>query len=446
MDERIKLYLKRINDMLEHDPLYKKLNKSIDHGKNSYKIVQRKSVKVVDHDWIEFIEDVLPNLDTIVRNPRKFIVVEEDIIDISLAKSITKESVKHLATHTNFISAVEGDKVIPSKILNVQKEESYEIYENRFLFTLLTKLREFVQKRYDLIKKSLVDSDQTQIVLESKYKIDQAQLKLRLDTIANMGFEEVNKLHTEDLTDYERVARMQNIVNGFMSSAFAKEMKSSSPVRPPIMHTNVIKKDPNFKKALKLWDFIFSYNNPGYHIEYINEETPVKREIDPNFKAIMYLNHLVVTNLFKEGHEQDLQFKENHDHVMEDAGFDPKVLDEIMCVTELELYILKREKDLKQLVKDEKAKIDKYREEVKKKANVTTVKVLGGYVLTNKFKEIEKKILTEYHKILSSLTPSDYKPYSIKEVNDEYLTRLKDIIFKAFTEINNYNFANEENN
>ena len=160
----------------------------------------------------------------------------------------------------------------------------------------------------------------------------------------------------------------------------------------------------------------------------------------------MYLNHLVVTNLFKEGHEQDLQFKENHDHVMEDAGFDPKVLDEIMCVTELELYILKREKDLKQLVKDEKAKIDKYREEVKKKANVTTVKVLGGYVLTNKFKEIEKKILTEYHKILSSLTPSDYKPYSIKEVNDEYLTRLKDIIFKAFTEINNYNFTNEKNN
>ena len=67
-------------------------------------------------------------------------------------------------------------------------------------------------------------------------------------------------------------------------------------------------------------------------------------------------------------------------------------------------------------------------------------------VIVNKRPEIEKNNLTEYHKILSSLTPSDYKPYSIKEVNDEYLTRLKDIIFKAFTEINNYNFTNEENN
>ena len=104
MNERVYSYLKKINEMLSSDPLYKNLNRSIEHGDNSYRIIQKRSKKVIDPEWIEIIEDALPNLDNIVRNPRKFIVVEEDIIDISLAKSISKESVKHLATHTNKVS------------------------------------------------------------------------------------------------------------------------------------------------------------------------------------------------------------------------------------------------------------------------------------------------------------------------------------------------------
>ena len=436
MDDRIKLYLKHVNDMLANDPFYRRLSKKIDKGYNSYKIIQKKSNKVVDHDWIDFIEDVLPSLDTIVRNPRKFIVVEEDIIDISLAKSITKESVKHLATHTNFISAVDGDRVIPSKILNVQKEESYEIYENRFIFTLLKKLQEFVNKRYELIKKSLADSDQTQISLESKYKLDEAQLIFRLDTIANMGFDEVNRLETEDLNEYERIARMENIVNGFMASAFAKEMKSSSPVRPPITHTNVIKKDPNFKKALKLWEFVFSYDKPGFHVEYENEATPITKELDPNYKAIMYLNHLVVTDLLNTAHPAFAK----HVDDMSDGFFEPKVVNDVLFVDKLELYLLRKQNVVKELVAREKELIEE------RTTQNTTVKVLGGYVLTKKFKDMEKRYLADIKKILLSLKPNEYKPYNFYEVKEHYTKRLKTMLFDAFTELKSYNFEglNEE--
>ena len=431
MDDRIKLYLKRVNDMLANDPFYRRISRRIDKGFNSYKIIQKRSVKVVDHDWIDFIEDALPSLDTIVRNPRKFIVVEEDIIDISLAKSITKESVKHLATHTNFISAVDGDRVIPSKILNVQKEESYEIYENRFIFTLLKKLQEFVNKRYELIKKSLVDSDVTQISLESKYKLDEAQLAFRLDTIANMGFEEITNLQTEDLNEYERIARMENIVNGFMGSQFAKEMKSSSPVRPPITHTNVIKKDPNFKKALKLWEFVFSYDKPGFHIDYVDESQPITKEIDPNYKAIMYLNHLVITDLFNSNTNSNFA---QHVDDMSDGFFDPKVLDKMLFVHDLEIYLLRRQKSIKEFVKKQKQLIDE--------RNLTndTVKVLGGYVLTTTFKDLEKKYLSEMKQIILSLKPEEYKPYKLQEVKDHYYDRMKKILFNAFNELKSYNF------
>lgn len=430
MDDRIKLYLKRVNDMLLNDPFYRRISRRIDKGQNSYKIIQKKSIKVVDHEWIDFIEDILPSIDTIVRNPRKFIVVEEDIIDISLAKSITKESVKHLATHTNFISAVEDDRVIPSKILNVQKEESYEIYENRFIFTLLKKLQEFVNKRYELIRKSLIDSDVTQISVESKYKLDEAQLIFKLDTIANMGFEEVKKLHKEDLTEYERIARMENIVNGFMNSPFAKEMKSSSPVRPPITHTNVIKKDPNFKKALKLWEFIYSYDKPGFHIDYVNESTPITKEIDPNYKAIMYLNHLVITDLFNSSNPNFAQ----HVDDMSDGFFDPKVLDDVLFVNKLELYLLKKQAYLKELVKKEKVLIDL------RNTKKTTVQILGGYLLANKFNDMEKSYLAHIKKIVLSLKPEEYKPYKLQEIKDHYSDRLRKMLLDAFNEIKSYNF------
>ena len=446
MNDRINYYLKKINDMLANDPYYQKLTKNIDAGSNSYKIMQKRSIKVVDHDWLDFIEDVLPNLDTIVRNPRRFIVVEEDIIDISLAKSISKESVKHLATHTNLISAVDGDRVIPSKILNVQKEESFEVYENRFLFTLLNKLSEFVKKRYEMIKKSILDSDRTQIYVESHYTMDQTQLIFRLDTIANMGFEEVQRLNNEDLTDYERVARMQSIISGFMSSAFAKEMKSCAPVRPPIMHTNVIKKDPNFKKALKLWDFIFNYDKPGFHVEYINEATPITKEISPNFKAIMYLNHLAVTNLFENDTNDDLAFNPSNTDIDDEFEGREVELADVLCVDRLEIYLLKVGRELKDVISEETYKLDNNSKDIKRNSNVNTVKVLSGYLLTNKFKNLEKKYLKEFKRKLRELKKDEYRPYSLKEVKDDYEARLKDLIFSAYKQINEHNFGdgNEE--
>ena len=42
MDDRIKVYLKRVNDMLASDPFYRRLSKKIDKGYSSYKIIQKK--------------------------------------------------------------------------------------------------------------------------------------------------------------------------------------------------------------------------------------------------------------------------------------------------------------------------------------------------------------------------------------------------------------------
>ena len=34
----------------------------------------------VDNSWLNVLEDTLPNIDKIVRNPRRFLVQEEDVV------------------------------------------------------------------------------------------------------------------------------------------------------------------------------------------------------------------------------------------------------------------------------------------------------------------------------------------------------------------------------
>jgi hypothetical protein len=55
--------------------------------------------KAIDVSWVEAIENGLPHLDTVLRNPRKTIEDVEEVVPIALSRKITVESVKHLAQH-----------------------------------------------------------------------------------------------------------------------------------------------------------------------------------------------------------------------------------------------------------------------------------------------------------------------------------------------------------
>lgn len=439
MNDRIKYYLENINNMLSSDPGYERLVKCIEDGKNEFRVVQKRSLKTIDLTWVKLIEDVLPNLDTIIRNPRRFIVTEEDIIDVSLARSVSKESVKHLATHTGLISAVEGDRIIPSKILNVSKEESIEIYENRFIYTLIRKLGEFVQVRYEAVKNAIINEDKAQISVESLYKVGGMQLLFKLDTIANMTFEDSINLNKDDLSDYERVARIQSIVNGFRNSAFARDMKKCTPVRPPITQTNVLKNDVNFKAALKLWDLIYNYDKEGYDVEYIDEATPLNKELSDDYKGIMYLNHLIVRNLLSNKEVKETLGYTNL-KIDQSLPFEPKKLKDTLCVIRLELFLLRVQKELSELVENETSIIRSSFDGFEKVKNIDTVKVLKGYVIRNKFKRLDNKYVTELIKILKSLKPMEYEGYSLGDIKTHYVERLREKLTRSHKDLNDQVF------
>ena len=50
-----------------------------------------------------------------------------------------------------FIASDENGEIQPTRILNVSTEESYDLYENRFVYHLIQRLFTFVDKRTDVI-------------------------------------------------------------------------------------------------------------------------------------------------------------------------------------------------------------------------------------------------------------------------------------------------------
>ena len=306
-------YVENINKMLKSETFYADFQKKLKVARPQIQLNRKKRAKTFDMEWVEMIESSIVSLDNIVRNPRKFIVQEEDIVDISLARAISTESVKHLAQHTNFISSVDEDGMVtPNKILNVTKEESFEVYENRFIYTLLRNLNNFITRRLDAIKAAYINDNVLELDVDTSIFTGKTRVFYKLELIGALPIDEVRELDNDDLTVVERIAKVQRIVMDFLSSPFAKQMVNSAPVRPPITRTNVILKNPDFKKALVLWQFIESYTKMGFSVENDIKKIPLDDELNTGVQDMICLGTMLMQGLIEGKIEDSAFFNESN--------------------------------------------------------------------------------------------------------------------------------------
>ena len=232
---------------------------------NSTLFVKRDyDLKDFDYEWLDILEDCIPYIDNILRNPKRFIINEEEIVKVELARKVTVESVIHLTQHTNLIQKIEdnGD-VKPSKILNINKEESLDTYENRFIFTLINNLRMFYENRVEATSGQSYCLDKNILQYTANSKVFSENLKIDInisDITKNI------KEHSGDrnnMTLEERLRRIKTQIDGFFGTELMQILGKLhvAPVRSPIKKTNVILKNPNFRKAEELWNYIQSFES-----------------------------------------------------------------------------------------------------------------------------------------------------------------------------------------
>ncbi len=240
-------------------------NDSFMNHLNSTLLVKRDyELHEYDYEWLEIIEDVLPYLDNIIRNPKRFIINEEEIVKVELSKKITVESVIHLTQHTNLIQDYNfktGD-VKPTKVLNINKEESLDTYENRFIFTLINNLRTFFNERVTTTGDNSFYIDKKNLKYDGNSKVGTDNINFSL--VINSYDKNVKKTSNNgNLTYQERINKVKVQLDGFTGSELMTTLTKLHvpPVRSPIRKTNVILKNPNFRKAEELWNYIQTYVN-----------------------------------------------------------------------------------------------------------------------------------------------------------------------------------------
>ena len=165
------LYLKYTNKVertLENDRYFQYLYEIVQAGNNTLQQKNRVLHKVVDERWLTVVEEGITAIFNIVDKPRRFVTTTEEVVPVALAKKITADSVRHLSQNTQFIASDENGEIQPTRILNVTTEESFDLYENRFVYHLIQRLFAFVDKRTDVIFWSTGDETCNTMSMESK--------------------------------------------------------------------------------------------------------------------------------------------------------------------------------------------------------------------------------------------------------------------------------------
>lgn len=278
-------------------PRIKAFNSAV---KSEYEVQTNYEQVDVNFEWLEIMEDTVRYLDNILRNPNRFIVNEEEVVKVEQARRITVESIKHLSKHTNFIQEIDPvtDDVKPSKILNINKDESYNTYENRVIYTLIQNMRIFI----DMRKRKLVTQSYSKNHKKGEYH-----------GVARVGSENVNidismnsKADSKkaygakgDLSIEERIAKLELRITDLTNTSVYKSLAKAhvAKVIPPIKKTNLILKNVNFQYAMRLWDYLARYRDDGNKSTKNNLVYKEDKHVQKMFDDVFLLNYLVLNSL-----------------------------------------------------------------------------------------------------------------------------------------------------
>ena len=293
-------YTNKVERTLENDRYFQYLFEIVQAGNNTIHQNNRVLHKVVDERWLTVVEEGLTSIFNIVDKPRRFIATTEEVVPVALARKITADSVRHLSQNTQFITTNAKGDIQPTKVLNVTTEESFDLYEKRFVYHLIQRLFAFVDKRTDVIFWSTGDETCNTMCMESKIDDAYEEISYKVEmTVKNRQSFAENDNDNMDL--FKRIDRVRRMSRTLRASSFCDIMNGCAKVKSPIQRTNLMMKDPDYRNCYKLWQFIESYDEVGYSIE----EQDTALEFDEEYQTQMYINLITNYTIFKSLIESD---------------------------------------------------------------------------------------------------------------------------------------------
>ena len=327
-----------IGGIVKEYDYFQHILKLMSDGNADIELKKRYMLRAIDEEWVSMIEDTLPSLDVVMRNPTKFIEEREELVPIEQSRSVSVRSIQHLSQHTNLISSIDGDKITPSKILNVIRDETMLTYENKFINTLINRLYFFVSRRYEVAKRDGQDEKTTKLEFKENFKHEKASVNVNFSIEFSEPTEdtdekaEKNYMYSSDL--WHRVEKLHDIVTAYTTSEFVQQMGSNF-IRPPVMHTNAILKNKDMHQCLLLWQFIENYDNAGYSM-LVQEDL---EKIDYEYIKELYSTLALQYFIFRFNIKNDFDTENTLASSIGEDVLRPRIIDEQKPLDESEFAI-----------------------------------------------------------------------------------------------------------
>ncbi len=367
--ETYRLTSDTLNELVAKDPYYSGILDSFNNGSGKLELRKRFVIKMIDEVWIKAVEDTLSSIDTIIRTPGLLLQENEAVLPVEQTRRVTSRSVQHLSQHTDLINEIRKDgTIVPSKVLNVFQDETILTYENKFINTLLSRLYAFVEKRYDSASECGEDEKNTVLDYTQTFEREEQHGKIHLtvEISEKPGEHEKvkNYIYTTDL--WRRVLRIRRIVGSYMGSDFVREMGRNY-IRPPVMRTNKLLKNVEFRQCLALWEFFDQYDNTGYELIVQEDLEKVDEKcIDEIYRTVAMQYVIFRSNITSEFEDDKILAMSDNDKIyrpkmvdeleeLKDSDFDQKVKVE---PSDNIVPVVKDDEDLKKDAEEYEAKLE----------------------------------------------------------------------------------------
>lgn len=337
---------KYMQDMLKSDFTHNYIEEALkdgDEGKDS--IFGKTNEKVIDMDWVIAIEETLPYIQKAIEEQSRFIKQAENVVRIKKAK----------------------------KILTVEREEGFAIYENRVLLTLIHKALMFVDDKYSKMKDVPNDS-YNNITMNRHLELNQQKLDFSVNYVNEDHESLAEDLDVEDiesLSDFDRIRRIRQGLNECLATPLMKEIAKEPQVKPPLTQTNLLKENPNFKKAVELWSFLDTYKKQGFELvgeEYNGKMTDENKE---DVYLAMEFQHFMMSITTNPALRKMLQEKYEEENALAKEEADrPEKVKEMVLEAQTEAVSKEEIEKLTAEITELKQKIAEQKQKIEEQANI----------------------------------------------------------------------------
>lgn len=352
--------------------------------------------KVIDMEWVTAIEDTLPYIEKAIDEQRRFIIENNEVYRIDKAKIINKDSVKHLIQHTNFIDNIdERGKVTPNRVLTIEREDSFETYENRFLITLIENALAFVADKYRKMVDAPTDTF-NKVEMERDMVLNNQRVTFKMEysnEVKDAKAADLDVKDFEELSDFDRVRRIREKLNSFLNTDMMMALKKCIRVKPPINRTNLMTKNPNYKAGLDLFTYLGAYNKPGYEI--IGRDFSGK--MDKDVQEAVYISqgfqHFMITIATNPALRRMLEERYQENKTGHGKAGDSELEAMIENVRKEEMKLRLQEiREREKIIRDQKSQIAALKREIEKRDKQIETLKSTIKMLEDKIKELEKEL------------------------------------------------------